>query len=152
MASVGQKNTGAELAVRHSLHKIGLRYRLHDRNLPGSPDLVFPRYKAVIFVHGCYWHAHGCYRSTKPKTRKKFWNDKFKTNQERDERNIERLVAKGWRVFTVWECAIKGKTAHPLAFVAHEIEHWLGSNEGIGTISGDSADEIIIEDCEARCQ
>jgi DNA mismatch endonuclease (patch repair protein) len=87
MASVGQKDTGAELLLRGALHKIGLRYRLHDRSLAGSPDLVFPRFHAVVFVHGCYWHSHGCYRSTVPKSRREFWTKKFDANRARDERN-----------------------------------------------------------------
>src|SRR5882672_8688942 len=92
MASVGQKDTGAELLLRRALHNIGLRYRLHDRSLPGSPDLVFPRLRAVVFVHGCYWHSHGCYRSTVPKSRNEFWIEKFTANQKRDGRNIGLLM------------------------------------------------------------
>src|SRR5690348_16128970 len=88
MASVGQKDTGAEIILRSMLHKAGFRYCLHDRRLPGSPDLVFPRYGAVIFVHGCYWHSHGCHKSTVPKSRRTFWTEKFTTNRRRDERNI----------------------------------------------------------------
>ena len=78
--------------------------------LPGSPDLVFPRYRAVIFVHGCYWHSHGCYKSTVPKSRREFWEDKFRANRERDERNVALLRERGWRVLTVWECELIGKT------------------------------------------
>src|SRR6185295_17171391 len=95
MASVGQKNTGAEKILRSALHKAGLRYRLHDRTLPGSPDLVFPRFRAAIFVHGCYWHAHGCHRSTVPKSRRDFWTDKFHANRLRDERNLNAVLADG---------------------------------------------------------
>lgn len=87
MASVGQKNTSAELALRTALYHIGLRYRLHDRSLPGSSDLVFPRFHAVVFVHGCYWHSHGCYRSTVPKSRRDFWTEKFDANRSRGGRN-----------------------------------------------------------------
>src|SRR5882672_7575029 len=92
MASVGQKDTGAELLLRRSLHRIGLRYRLHDRSLPGSPDLVFPRFNAVVFVHGCYWHSHGCYLSTIPKANRRFWVTKFATNRLRDEKNVKLLL------------------------------------------------------------
>jgi DNA mismatch endonuclease (patch repair protein) len=81
MSAVGRKDTGAELLLRSALHRIGLRYRLHDRSLPGTPDLVFPRFCAVIFVHGCYWHSHGCYRSTVPKSHRKFWIAKFAANR-----------------------------------------------------------------------
>src|SRR5882672_7370771 len=98
MASVGQKDTGAELLLRRALHRIGLRYWLHDRSLPGSPDLVFPRFRAAVFVHGCYWHSHGCYRSTVPKSRTQFWTDKFDANRSRDGKNLRLLLESGWRV------------------------------------------------------
>src|ERR1700739_1924828 len=91
MSRVGQKDTGAETVLRSMLHKAGFRYRLYDRTLPGSPDLVLPRFGAVIFVHGCYWHLHGCYKSTVPKSRRTFWTEKFNANRQRDARNI-RLV------------------------------------------------------------
>jgi len=77
--------------------------------LPGHPDLVFPKYKAIILANGCYWHDHGCYKSTKPKTHKRFWQDKFKKNRERDRRNIESYLNDGWRVLIIWECALIGK-------------------------------------------
>ena len=134
MSSVGQKNTGAETALRFALHVAGLRYRLHDRTLPGSPDLVFPKYGALIFVHGCYWHSHGCYKSTVPKSRRQFWQDKFKANQERDERNVRLLQEQGWRVLTVWECILKGKTAKPVGSVANGVTAWLESDETFGEI------------------
>src|SRR5690242_10373302 len=98
MSRVGQKDTGAELMIRSALHKAGLRYRLHDRSLPGSPDIVFPRFRAVVFVHGCYWHSHGCHRSTVPKSRKQFWTDKFDANRARDARNTGLLLQSDWRV------------------------------------------------------
>lgn len=129
MASVGQKNTGPETALRRALHAVGLRYRLHDRNLPGSPDLVLPRFRAVIFVHGCYWHSHGCYKSTVPKSRREFWQNKFETNRERDSRNVRLLRDQGWRVLTVWECMLKGKAAEPAEVVAEAAKAWLESDE-----------------------
>jgi len=107
MGSVRQKGTGPELRIRKALHRLGFRYRLNDRNLPGSPDLVFPKYKAVIFVHGCFWHRHGCRHTTTPSTRKDFWEDKFRANVERDERKIRELEKSGWRVLVVWECETK---------------------------------------------
>ena len=135
MASVGQKNTVAETALRCALHEAGLRYRLHDRKLPGSPDLVFPRYRVVIFVHGCYWHSHGCYKSTVPKSRREFWQEKFEANRERDERNVRLLRDQGWRVLTVWECVLKGKTAEPAEVVAEAVKVWLESDQVLGEIS-----------------
>ncbi len=125
MSSVGQKDTGPETLLRSALHRVGLRYRLHDRNLPGSPDLVFRRYRAVIFVHGCYWHSHGCYKSTIPKSHREFWQDKFTTNKERDKRNYSLLRESGWRVLIVWECALLGKHALAPDMVAGWVRNWL---------------------------
>ena len=135
MSSVGQKNTGAELLLRTALHKTGLRYRLHVRSLPGSPDLVFNRYKAVIFVHGCYWHSHGCYRSTIPKSHRKFWTNKFAANRARDTRNLNLLLEAGWRVLTVWECALRGRSARPATAVAAAVKSWLKSSKRRGEIT-----------------
>jgi DNA mismatch endonuclease (patch repair protein) len=107
MGSVRQKNTQPELVLRKALHAMGYRYKLHDKNLPGSPDLVFPKYKAAIFVHGCFWHRHGCKQTTTPVTRKEFWEEKFKTNIKRDKKNVRDLQRAGWRVLVVWECELK---------------------------------------------
>jgi DNA mismatch endonuclease (patch repair protein) len=136
MSSVGQKNTGAEKALRSALHKAGLRYRLHVKDLPGSPDLVFPYFGAVIFVHGCYWHSHGCYKSTVPKSRRKFWTAKFKANCERDDRNIFRLLELGWRVMIVWECALLGKNALPIAKVGTRAVAWIRGSRSRKEIAG----------------
>jgi DNA mismatch endonuclease (patch repair protein) len=136
MASVGQKNTGVERMLRSALHDAGLRYRIHDRTLPGSPDLVFPRFRAVVFIHGCYWHAHGCHRSTVPKTRRDFWEDKFDANKSRDERKAQTLLADGWRVLTVWECALRGKTARNPHYIASAVRRWLQSSTTRREIGG----------------
>jgi DNA mismatch endonuclease, patch repair protein len=136
MSSVGQKNTGAETTLRSSLHKEGFRYRLHVRSLPGSPDLVFPRFRAVIFVHGCYWHSHGCYKSTVPKSSRTFWTEKFKANRNRDKRNINLLLERGWRVMIVWECALLGKCSLPLCEVAARVRAWLHSGCSKEEMSG----------------
>jgi DNA mismatch endonuclease, patch repair protein len=135
MASVGQKNTGIELMVRTAVHRIGFRYRLHDRSLPGSPDLVFPRYRAAIFVHGCYWHSHGCHRSTVPKARRKFWVSKFAANRSRDKRNNRYLLDAGWRVLIIWECSLRGRSAKKPAAVGAAVGRWLKSSKRIGEIS-----------------
>ncbi|WP_093234046.1 very short patch repair endonuclease [Sinorhizobium sp. NFACC03] len=134
MASVGQKNTGAELVLRRALHRTGLRFRLHDRALPGSPDIVFPKYNAVVFVHGCYWHSHGCKRSTVPSTRREFWLAKFQANRLRDKRNVELLRSAGWRVCTVWECALLGKSANGVGQAATDVKAWLESTAPVGEI------------------
>jgi DNA mismatch endonuclease (patch repair protein) len=134
MASVGQKNTGVEILLRKALHRRGLRYRLHDRSLPGSPDLVFPRFRAVVFVHGCYWHSHGCHRSTVPKTRNAFWAGKFAANKARDAKKADALRSLGWRVMTVWECSLRGKTAKSSEVIAKRVQAWLESSRKNGTI------------------
>jgi DNA mismatch endonuclease (patch repair protein) len=105
MRSVRRTDTGAELIVRRLLHSLGLRFRLHREGLPGTPDIVLPSRNVVIFVHGCFWHRHiGCRRTTSPKTRMNFWNQKFDRNIERDKENRQELLELGWRVITVWEC------------------------------------------------
>ena len=106
MAAIRGKDTKPELQVRLAIHAAGLRFRLHHRDLPGRPDIVMPRIKTVVFVHGCFWHAHSCQRS-KPKTRAKFWAQKFETNQARDRRVRYFLKAAGWQVHVIWECELK---------------------------------------------
>lgn len=128
MSKVGRKDTGPEMRLRKSLHKIGLRYRLHDKKLPGSPDIVLPQFKAVVFVHGCFWHRHGCKATTTPGTNVDFWHKKFDENIARDLRHTEALRDVGWRVAVVWECALKSKSADPDA-VARFVYDWLGSSE-----------------------
>jgi DNA mismatch endonuclease, patch repair protein len=105
MARVGRKNTRPEMVVRRAAHRLGLRFRLHPGGLPGTPDLVFPRWKTAVFVHGCFWHRHaGCRKASPPKTRGAFWQAKFDRNVARDQRVAEALRADGWRVETLWEC------------------------------------------------
>jgi DNA mismatch endonuclease (patch repair protein) len=105
MARVRDKNSKPELAVRRLVHGLGYRFRLHNRNLPGTPDLVFPRLRKAIFVHGCFWHRHhGCARTTSPKTRAAYWAEKFERNIERDQAKEGQLRALGWDVLIVWEC------------------------------------------------
>ena len=136
MSRVRQKDTGPEIMLRSSLHQAGLRYRLHVKELPGSPDLVFPRFKAVAFVHGCYWHSHGCYRSTVPKSRRAFWMDKFSANRARDSRNMNLLRLSNWRVLVVWECALVGNRALPLSQIREMVRTWLNGDEERGEIAG----------------
>ena len=105
MSSIRGRNTQPELLVRRYLHATGLRFRLHARSLPGRPDIVLPRYRVAVFVHGCFWHRHeGCRFTTTPATRAEFWQDKFRGNVARDRRDTLLLRSAGWRVFTVWEC------------------------------------------------
>jgi DNA mismatch endonuclease (patch repair protein) len=107
MARIRGTDTKPELRVRRALHKLGLRYRLHDRRLPGKPDLTFPSRRIALFVHGCFWHRHPdprCKLTRTPKSRLEFWESKFSENEERDVRNRRDLTALGWRVITIWEC------------------------------------------------
>jgi DNA mismatch endonuclease (patch repair protein) len=105
MSRIRGKDSQPELALRRVLHRLGLRYRLHAKELPGKPDLVFPRHKAAVFVHGCFWHRHeGCKIATTPKSNTPFWVEKFEKNVERDSRVAATLEELGWRVFVAWEC------------------------------------------------
>lgn len=105
MRRIGKANTRPELAVRRAAHAAGLRFRLHRRDLPGSPDLVFPSRRIALFVHGCFWHQHeGCSLCRQPKSRLEYWLPKLKRNQERDERAAALLADAGWQVLTIWEC------------------------------------------------
>jgi len=106
MAAVRSKDTKPELFLRRALHALGYRYRLHRRDLPGSPDLVFPGKRAVIFVHGCFWHGHDCPAAKLPTTRADFWRDKIAGNRRRDAAALERLREQGWRALVVWECEL----------------------------------------------
>lgn len=111
MSCIRGKDTRPEMKVRRLLHAQGFRYRLHAKNLAGSPDIVLPRYRVCIFVHGCFWHRHaGCRYSTAPATRPEFWQQKFRQNVERDARNREQLLKDGWRVIELWECGLRTLT------------------------------------------
>ena len=108
MAGIKGKDTAPELVLRRALHARGIRYRLHGADLPGRPDIVFPRFGAVCFVHGCFWHRHkGCRFTTSPQARAEFWQSKFRSNVERDRQSKAALTAIGWRVAVVWECALR---------------------------------------------
>jgi len=107
MRRIKSKDTKPEKTVRSIAHSLGLRFRLHDKSLPGSPDLVFKRYKRIIFVHGCFWHNHDsqiCKRNHISKTNKKYWSEKIEKNQERDKKILEILLSMGWFVLVIWEC------------------------------------------------
>jgi len=108
MRKVRRENTAPEMIVRRALHRMGYRFRLHRRDLPGRPDIVLPKYKAVVFVHGCFWHGHpGCRRAIRPTSNVEFWNDKLDRNIERDRKAVASLEYAGWRVLIVWECDAK---------------------------------------------
>ena len=125
MSRVRGKDTKPELLIRRELHAKGFRYRLHDRKLPGKPDLVFPKYKSIIFIHGCFWHGHSCHMFRRPSSHTEYWNRKFARNIERDKRNYRYLEDKGWRILTIWECALSGRTRLPLENVIDMASDWL---------------------------
>ena len=106
MSRVRSRDTAPELQVRRTVWAAGYRYRLHVRNLPGAPDLTFPRYRLAVFVHGCFWHQHGCRRSKRPSSNRDYWNRKLDSNIDRDARNLAELEAMDWTAATVWECSL----------------------------------------------
>lgn len=139
MSGIRGKNTKPELVLRQGLHALGFRYRLHDRSLPGSPDLVFPRYRAVLFAHGCFWHGHDCHLFRWPSTRAEFWQAKIARNREVDRRANDALEAAGWRRGVVWECALKGRTRLPVETVTGSLAGWLRSDAPALEIRGGGA-------------
>lgn len=127
MSRIRGAHTRPERVLRSGLHRAGFRFRLHRTDLEGRPDIVLPRYSAVIFVHGCFWHQHpGCRDATRPKTREKFWAEKFAQNHLRDERQKAALLGAGWRVLTVWECALKATGTRENAIA--EAIRWIRSS------------------------
>tara|TARA_R110000787_G_scaffold107700_7_gene215835 strand:+ start:1367 stop:1789 length:423 start_codon:yes stop_codon:yes gene_type:complete len=132
MAGIGPKDTKPEMIVRKGLHGLGFRFRLHSRHLAGKPDLVLPKYRAAVFINGCFWHAHkDCSYFRLPKTRTEFWREKLAKNVERDQKNAQALITSGWRVLTVWECATKRFSLEDLLIA---IAEWLRSKETSGEL------------------
>lgn len=122
MSKVRCRDTKPEWILRCGLHRIGFRYRLKNNHLPGKPDLVFPKFNAAVFVHGCFWHRHpDCKDTSMPKSNVDFWEKKFNENIERDKRNIKQLEELGWRILVVWECELKTKTVETI----HRVAHWI---------------------------
>lgn len=138
MSAIRGRDTRPELIVRRALHAAGLRYRLHGA-LPGRPDLVFPGRRAVIFVHGCFWHGHACPMFKIPATRQEFWLGKIEGNQARDARVQAELLGKDWRVMTIWECAIRGKARLELPAVTEAVRGWLEAAGPLASLGGDWA-------------
>lgn len=135
MKAVRGRDTKPELIVRRALHASGLRYRLHGA-LPGKPDLVFPGRRAVIFIHGCFWHGHDCPMFKIPATREAFWREKIGRNQARDAKTEADLLALGWRVMTVWECALRGKARRDLVELTGDLRRWLDDGASRGELMG----------------
>ncbi|WP_419204705.1 very short patch repair endonuclease [Bordetella trematum] len=134
MSRIRGRDTKPEMLIRRGLHAQGFRYRLQDRGLPGRPDLVFPRYKTVILVHGCFWHGHDCPMFRLPVTRSEFWAEKIAANRRRDAIVHEALLALGWRVLTIWECSLRGKGRLPFPSVLDEC---------VSFIQGDQAEQVV---------
>jgi len=125
MSHIRGKDTKPEMLLRRGLHARGYRFRLHRRDLPGCPDLVFPQYHSVIFVNGCFWHGHDCPMFKLPATRTEFWAAKIAGNRARDARALEGLAALSWRTLVLWECILKGPTRQPVEEVIDRISEWL---------------------------
>ena len=136
MTAIRGSHTKPELQIRKALHAAGFRYRLHAKDLPGKPDLVLPRYKAAIFVNGCFWHQHDCHLFKWPATREEFWREKIGRNVANDARSFQALLDAGWRVATVWECALKGRTRLDPAQAMQRLASWIQSDEKTITIRG----------------
>ncbi|WP_407865462.1 very short patch repair endonuclease [Phyllobacterium phragmitis] len=136
MAAIRGTNTKPELTLRRGLHALGFRFRLHDHRLPGRPDLVFPKFRAVIFAHGCFWHGHDCHLFRMPSTRPDFWEAKISRNREVDRRAADALSELGWRQGVVWECALKGRCRLPLEKVIGDCAAWLCSDAPLLEIKG----------------
>lgn len=139
MAGIRGKDTKPELLIRSALHRAGFRFRLHQTSLPGKPDLVLPRYRAAIFVHGCFWHGHDCHLFRWPATREEFWREKIGRNIARDSQQMADLAGAGWRVAVVMECALKGRTRLSFPDIVETLGLWLKSDEKVLEIQGDEA-------------
>ena len=129
MSGIRSKNTKPELMVRKALFAHGFRYRLHVKGLAGKPDMIFAKYRAVVFVHGCFWHCHGCHLFKWPQTRTEFWHKKISSNKARDLKTHSELSNKEWRIAVIWECALKGKSKLEFSFLIGTLEDWLQSDE-----------------------
>ena len=136
MSGIRGKDTKPEITVRKGLHARGFRYRLHDKTAAGKPDLILPRYRAAIFVHGCFWHQHGCHLFKMPSTRRDFWMEKLAANRKRDAKVRTALLNSGWRILTIWECALKGRTRLEFSDVIDVASAWITGQEIEGEVAG----------------
>ncbi len=135
MSGIRGKDTKPEMVIRRGLHKSGFRFRLHDKTLPGKPDLVLRKYNAVIFINGCFWHKHECRLFKWPKTRPEFWREKINKNHENDKLALEGISKLDWRICVVWECALKGKNKD-LSKVIYKIATWLSGENNFLEVAG----------------
>lgn len=139
MASIPSKNTKPELSIRRALHALGFRYRTHVKDLPGTPDIVFPKYKAAVQINGCFWHGHNCLSNRPAKNNLKYWLEKTQKNKLRDERNKQGLLKSEWRLMVIWECAIQGKRKLDQEILVSLIENWLLVGSEFVEIAGKGA-------------
>ena len=148
MSRIRGRDTRPELLLRKGVHAAGLRYRLHARELPGRPDLVFPRHRAVLLVNGCFWHGHDCALFRMPATNHEFWETKIAANRARDRRNLLALCQADWRVLVVWECSLKGRSRRPLEDILSETSAFVRGNERfkeIAAVPGKAATATSLE-------
>lgn len=136
MSGIRGSNTKPEIRIRRMLHAAGYRFRLHARDLPGKPDIVLRRFRAAIFVHGCFWHGHSCHLFRLPATRAEFWSIKIARNRQVDADAIARLRKGGWRVAVIWECALKGRTRLAEETIEKKLGRWLESGARSLVIAG----------------
>lgn len=137
MSAIRGKNTKPEITLRKELFRRGFRFRLHRKDLPGKPDIVLPKYHAVIQVQGCFWHGHnGCPLFKLPSSRQDFWLNKINSNKTRDAENTRKLLESGWRICEIWECSMKGKGRKPLEDVMSELSEWLRGDRLYAEIHG----------------
>ena len=138
MSRIRSKDTAPEMAIRKRLHAAGFRYRLHRRDLPGTPDVVLPGRRAVIFVHGCFWHGHECSMFRWPSTRVEFWTGKICGNRDRDADVRSRLLSAGWRRLVIWECALRGRDRLDFDGLIERVISWIESDHSECELSGSS--------------
>lgn len=136
MSGIRGKNTKPEILIRSLLHRAGFRFRLHDKKLPGKPDIVLPKFRAIVFIHGCFWHGHSCPLFRLPSTRQEFWQKKIEKNRSNDQRAISDLSALGWRVAIIWECALKGRGSIGEAIVLDRVATWLDAGGKTLVVAG----------------
>lgn len=136
MRSIRGRDTKPEMMIRRALHARGIRYRVHVNHLPGKPDIVLPKFRSVVLVHGCFWHGHDCPLFRLPATRRDFWDAKISRNRERDGEVLDALRSSGWRCLTVWECSFKGPGRRELSQVVDMVEAWLRETNPSAEIRG----------------
>ena len=143
MSGIKGKDTRPEMLLRSALHRHGFRFRLHYKGLPGKPDMVFPKYRAIILVNGCFWHGHNCHLFKWPKTRPEFWREKIRDNMTRDERNHATYRTRNWKTLVVWECALKGKARLSTTEILATMENWLQFDPQDAELTGSLAPDQI---------